>query len=132
MPIKLLWDNEQQTVLRMDVTGQWTWDELHVARRQIFQMMDAAPAKHIYTVLNFADGKLNMPPGMWNHWSVLTDYSHPDAGLTVIVGANTFMKMSFGTLKNTFKVTGRPLDFEYANDLPHARKVIANDRARRG
>lgn len=131
MPITLHWDVPDQTILRMDIAGQWTWDHLHEARKQIFHMMDASHAERIYTVAHFVDRKLNVPPGMWNHWNVLTDYSHPRAALTVIVGANHFMKMSFGTLKNTFRMTGRPLDFEYADNMEHARKVIARDRARR-
>lgn len=132
MPITLHWDVPDQTILRMDVTGQWTWEHLHTARKQIFQMMDASSTLRIYTVAHFVDRKLNIPPGMWSHWSVLTEYSHPRAALTVIVGANRLMKVSFGTLKNTFKMTGRPLDFAYADDMTQARKVIARDQTQRG
>lgn len=130
MTIKLRWDDDDQAVMRLDIEAHWTWGEMRKARKIAFDMMDQSPAPRIYTLIYFVEGKLNMPPGMWDNWDAMTKDSHPRAGLTVMVGASGWMKTTFSTLGSTFRMTGRPLDFAYADSLEHARQIIAREQAR--
>lgn len=128
MSVNIEWDNPQKTILRYDIAGHWTWDELREGRQTVFRIMDEAEAQIIYAIIHFTEGKLKMPKGGMEHFRELVNYSHPKAGLTVIVGANWLMQSIAGTFRSAYtSITGRSVAFEYAGSLAEARRIIQGD-----
>lgn len=130
MPIEIVWDNPEHTILRYDIRGKWTWEDLFSARDQVFALMDSVNAKRVDAIIHFKES-LNLPPGAMSQLKQLREHPHPKAGLTVMVGANRFMRTMFGTFTKVYNTaTGHSVDFVYAKSLEEARDVIARDRIR--
>jgi hypothetical protein len=125
MTIQVQWDDLQQTTIRYDIPAGWTWQDLYQARQTVYDWMDTAEAETIYSIANFTDGKVSIPRDLMGHFDELTQYSHPKAGLMVVVGAGRVMRAVFGGLRKLFvTTTGRPLDFAYAPSLTAARATL--------
>ncbi len=123
MSITIVWDNPEKTILRYDIRETWTWQEARKAIDMIFTMMDNAESDIVCTIPNFI-GKVKLPPDGMRHFAELTSQSHPKAGLTVIVGVNFMMKGIINTTKGMYSMTGRSVDFDYADTLDEARQKI--------
>lgn len=132
MTIKLRWDDDAHSIMRVDLESRWTWGEMRKARKIIFDMMDESPAPRVYTMIYFVDGKINLPDGGMGNMNSLTQDSHPKAGLTIVVGVSGWMKTLLGTYAGTVRRTGRPVEFEYADTLAEARQMIAREQRVRG
>ncbi|MEQ8672125.1 MAG: hypothetical protein RLP44_20975 [Aggregatilineales bacterium] len=123
MSITIEWDNPERTILRYDIRDTWRWQDARDAIDTIFTMMDNAEADVICTIPHFV-GKVNLPPDGLKHFAELTERSHPKAGLTVIVGANFMMRSVISTVRGMYTMTGRSVDFDYADTLDDARRKI--------
>lgn len=129
MGVTVTWDDEAKTILRYDVRGSWTWDDLLRGREEVFKIMDAAEANPIYAIIHFADGKISLPQGGMEPFKQLVTRSHPKAGLTVVVGANWMMKTIAGTFRSAYtQITKKSVEFDYADTLEEARKIIAKEK----
>ena len=129
MAIQIVWDDSDRHIIRYDIPSDWTWEQLYNARQAVYEWMDESPHEVVYSIANFVDDKVTIPKGMMGHFDELTSYSHPKAGLMVVVGAGRMMRVMFSGFKRLFvTATGRPLDFAYADDLKAARQIIADVR----
>ncbi|GAB4521392.1 MAG: hypothetical protein OHK0046_32710 [Anaerolineae bacterium] len=124
MTITIVWDDAEKTRLRYDISGAWTWQELHEAQATIFAMMDESPRARIGTIAHFTEGKVSIPPNTARDIQRLRFAAHPKAGLTVIVGASGAMKAAFRLLRTAYTMTGRSVEFAYANALEDARLLL--------
>jgi len=126
MAIEIHWDNPEKTIIRYDITGRWTWDDLRQAQINVFQMMDATDAAHVGTIAHFTEGKIALPPDTLAQLRQNVDFQgHPKAGLTVVVGAGFMLKNAFGMFRQAYVTfSGQPLDFSYADKLDEARQLI--------
>lgn len=130
MTIEILWDDpEQQTILRYDIGEQWAWNDFYVARQHVYDLMDSTELSRIYTIAHFKQNKVKIPFDVMKHLPELSAYSHPKAGLMVIVGAGRLMKAAFSGFKKVFvTTTNRSLDFAYADTLINARQIIQQEK----
>jgi len=130
MPIQIVWDNDEHNTLRYDVSGKWTWEELFKARDEVYAHMNGVAHERVDAIINF-NGGFNVPSGALNQIQQLREDPHAKAGLTVMVGANGFMRTMFGTFTKVYNsTTGHTVDFLYAKTLEEARDLIAADRQR--
>ncbi|MDX1993163.1 MAG: hypothetical protein SF029_12290 [bacterium] len=128
MGISVVWDNAEKTILRYDIQGAWTWDELRAAMDEIFTRMDESPVPRIGTIANFVEG-VKVPGDAVRRVGEFTGRGHPRAGLTVIVGAGFLLKTAFAGLKRAAALAGKSVDFAYADNLAQARTIISRDSA---
>jgi len=129
MGIAVIWDNSEKTILRYDIQGAWTWDDLRRAMDEIFTLMDESSAPRIGTIANFVAG-VKIPGDALSRLSEFTGRSHSKAELTVIVGAGFILKTAFGAFKRAAALAGKPVDFAYADTLDSARKLIGQHKNR--
>jgi hypothetical protein len=62
MPVQVVWDDAQQTIIRTEVKGIWTWEEYHEGTQQVFAMM--AEVDHdVVGIINTRDPKSSLPKG---------------------------------------------------------------------
>jgi hypothetical protein len=130
MPIEIVWDNDERSILRYDVSGKWNWDELFQARDKVFAQMDSASAERIDAIINFVGG-LSVPNDALGQIQKLREDPHAKAGLTVMVGTNMFLRTLLSTATKVYNAaTGHTVEFMYAKSLEEARQFIAQDRIR--
>lgn len=124
MTIEILWDDDDRRVLRYDIHSKWTWNEAQKAMKVIFQVMDESSHDVICAIPHFI-GEMKMPSGGRKRFDSMTARNHPKAGLTVIVGATPRIKSVISAARGMYSLTGRSVDFEYADTLDEARAKIA-------
>jgi hypothetical protein len=122
-----VWDNPEQTILRYDIEGQWSWDELNRASDEIYAHMDGAAENYIGAIIYFI-GKVHVPSNALVRVQNNNNRNHEKAGLTVMVGANFLIRGLFSTFASAYRLSGRDIHFEYANTLEDARQLIAQHR----
>jgi hypothetical protein len=84
MPVDVLWDNEEKTVIRIDVRGKWTTEEARTARLDTFKMFDTV--KHRVDVIwHFADeeSRTHTPNGLLTVFASMNRAPHPQRGMIV-------------------------------------------------
>jgi hypothetical protein len=91
MSIEVHWDTEDQQTLCYQFDGKWTWDDLYEAVNRANLMLDAI--ERPTPVIVDVSGISGIPSGAMSQASGLMHRSHPNISLTVIVGANRFVRM---------------------------------------
>jgi hypothetical protein len=130
MPIEIAWDDAEHSILRYDVTGKWSFEELYRARDEVFAHMDGVPHERVYAIIHFIGG-VSVPSGALNAAQQVRDEPHTKAGVTVVVGANLFLRTALATFTKVYHAaTGHAIEFLYAKSLDEARAMIAQERMR--
>ena len=91
MSITVHWDDEAQTIIRLDVSP-YTWDEFHVAFEEAFALAQS--------VSNRVDFIVNAPPSIRTpttnylpHLQMVFAHVPENAGLFVLAGGSAFGKL---------------------------------------
>lgn len=122
MPITVEWDDAEETILRADTSGKWTWEEYHIHLDETFKLIRSLD----YTVhlINVRHADSIQPKGSAIPHITRAFRSMPDNhGITVNVGMNTLGNTMFKLFRTLFpKVQPR---FFMAQTLEEARQMIA-------
>jgi hypothetical protein len=98
MTIEVAWDNPEQTHIRYDFNGQWTWDDFQQAKTRADAMIDvAAHAKPVGVMFVISD-PANVARNVIANTLSRLPTKHPRAVLLVLVSDNALVKTLWGTL----------------------------------
>lgn len=123
MPIHVMWDNPERTILRFEYGGKWTWDEFHQAIREGNTMTNEA----LYRVVSIVDmrGGPDVPPNALVHlkWVMeqLGDYPN-NSGVTIFLSAETMGKSLLAMLKQVYPMLAAQMAFIHVDTLEAARE----------
>lgn len=123
MPVTVFWDNEEQTIIRMEFDGQWTWDDVHEAVGTINQMTDSVD--HIVDGLIDMRKAVGVPPGAMAHARSLIRQRHERTGINIIVGASPMISTLWQVFAQAYQWLTRDERFAFAKTLEEARERIA-------
>lgn len=130
MPIEIVWDNDEHSIMRYNVSGKWTFDQLYQARDEVFAHMNGVPHERIDAIINFIGG-VSVPSGALSQAQQVQDEPHTKAGITVVIGANMFVRTTLSAVAKLYNAAkGHSIEFLYAKSLEEAREMIAQDRIR--
>lgn len=123
MPVIVEWDNDEQTVIRTEVVGTWTWMDYHDGTRQVFKMMDAVE-HDVIGIINTRDPHTSLPDGnpMPHFNNTARKFAERPDLLIVNVNQNLLMRMMssvFGKL-----MPGMSDQYRQAATLEDARKIL--------
>lgn len=106
MPITTIWDNESNTIIRHIYEGSWTWDDFYTSMKTASDM--AATVSHaVGLIVDVRDSNL-IPQGLVTHINRLhTAKPTWTPSLTVLVGANAFVKALYGAFRGIAARTNR-------------------------
>src|SRR5438874_13806381 len=85
MAILGAWDNKDQTVLRIDLDGQWNWKEYDAAIDQAWSMIRDA-AYTIDVIINIMDNTTFPPVQSQRHFQRMLTAMPPNLGLMIAAG----------------------------------------------
>jgi hypothetical protein len=127
MPVTTQWDNPEQTVIRMDFVGRWTWDEFFAANSQLMRLFASVP--HIVDILvDNTQNQLLLPEGTMARARKVFGDAPPNRGFMVIVGANALVRMFFPLYQKIYgEQTGMP-EIIFMAALDEARAYIYQRR----
>jgi hypothetical protein len=130
MSVQFSWDNPENTIVRYDFVGKWTWEELY---ETFYQSWDEI-AKLPYTVDSISDFSRtsNAPPSVMTHVRKLSQNRPENTGIMVIVDANNFLSMMLQTFSKLLQSTlRRELNIQAVKTLAEARALLAQIQSER-
>jgi hypothetical protein len=123
MTVHAGWDDQDQTIIRMEFTGAWTWSEAHTAGDDMIAMMDTV--KHTVHVIIDLTNSSRIPPLAFKEVRTLLSKRSPYAGGTVFVGANFMTASLWKTIAQTYGWLVSSNPYSFADTLEEARARIA-------
>jgi hypothetical protein len=125
MPISATWANDEHSIILVEYTGRWTWDEFNqIGIVEISHMMESVP----HTVHLLADMTQSFPlpqGGALSHARNVTGNYPDNWGLLVIVSQNMLVTAMVNVFRTAFK-SGSGGKTYNAKTLDEAMQLIAN------
>jgi hypothetical protein len=122
MTVTNSWDNDDKTIIRMEVSGRWTWDEMYKASEEGYAMLESVNHT-VYPIIDFSKSQ-GMPKNAITHARNMMGKQHPHTGMTVFVGANTLFVSLWRIFVRLYALFSREQDFTFANTLDEARQSL--------
>ncbi|MFN8373769.1 MAG: hypothetical protein U0694_12955 [Anaerolineae bacterium] len=121
MNVHVSWDDAEQTIIRYDFDGNWTWDEFHAAAHEAYAMTRSVEHR-VHTISYFRPGAM-IPPDALVQFRLAMSNAPANRGVTVIVGGSRFTR----TLVEVFSKINRTLGerLKLAHSLEEARQIIS-------
>ena len=125
MPVTVEWDNEDKTIIRVTM-GEYTWDDIESSSRQEQEMLDGINHK-VDFIVDITSTKIPKDVlANFQKFAAAPPYTHTNAGLVVIVGANRF----HATITEIFGKVHKPLadKLAMASTVEEAYEIITQYR----
>lgn len=126
MSVTVQWDNEEQTIIRYDFAGRWTWDEFYQAYDQGKKMVAGKAGYQVILYPRDDASQRYMPPNFMTHAVAINRQADPNAGLTVIVSQSTYIHALLSVLTGIMRFVGQR--YSTAKTLDEAREKLMQAR----
>ncbi len=124
MPVRVYWEDTDQTIVRYDFEGRWTWDELFPAYYQAIAMENAMPHR-VDVILDMRKSQM-IPANALLHMKNFSEKQPPNVGLSIFVTSNAFIISLYNTaIKFYAKIA---FYFRLVKTLDEAHAMIADAR----
>lgn len=123
MGITVSWDDETQTIIRLDYTNPWNWTDFQNALMQINTMAEQIEGR--FDIINDIN-QTDVPDGAMGPFKRTLRYGSDDAGLIVIANASTYGKSIVSTFQKIYPAAGG--NWQLAGSVDEARATIHADR----
>jgi hypothetical protein len=120
MPISILWDNAEKTVIQYHFEGRWTWDEFHHALAEGNAMMDSVD--HTVHVIVNMQNSMALPRGAITHIANLRIRKHRRIGVTILIGASQLIQAIHSAMITIYP--GIDKNFKMLPTLEEARAAL--------
>lgn len=125
MSVRVVWDNDQKTIVRYVFEGKWTWDELYPAYNQAIEMEKAQPHR-VHAILDMRKA-IGVPANVLTHLKHISDKQPDNIGLSIVVTSSSFVHSLYQiAIKFYNKID---YYFRVAETLDEAYKMIAKVEA---
>jgi hypothetical protein len=117
--INFQWDNDEKTVMRYTVEGDWNWNEFHkTLRRSTLRFDDVSHP--VDTIIDLRKG-LKLPAGAVGHLRSLGTKMHPNGvARTVIIGVDRTVQSAIGAVDRLYWDEGRVIHFAITDEDAYA------------
>ena len=123
MTVNICWDDESETIMRMDFIGEWTWDEVHQAIKQMRTLIGEVHDDFGF-IIDVSQGVGAPSPFLSQLRSVMQNRS-PAMGLTVLVGLNDAILIFWKIFVQAYGRLIRQDRYAVARTAEEARMIIA-------
>lgn len=124
MAIVLAWDEADQQIIQVQVSGNWTWDQMETALEEAIGMMDSVDHT-VHFIIDIRNGQLDLGSALAQAQKAATPETHPNEGIKVVVGANFMIRTLYGAYKTMMERMGKQQEFLFADTPEQARAMIA-------
>ena len=121
MAIDITWDNEAQTIIRVDFVSKWSWDDYHEMVKTITHMMN--DVGHSVDIIYNLQQSAPLSAGAISHGAATLRLLDGRFGVLMIVSSAGYVKALLSTFRTVYKkwsdcVLG-------AESVEDAREIIA-------
>jgi len=103
MPIIPQWENNDRTIMTVQFSGKWAWNEFSVVRTTILDMVDSIPHCVDY-IINFEDED-DIPAGALAIGRSIHKSCSLNQGIIVIVGISPMLRMLYQSFTLAYPAT---------------------------
>ncbi|RMF79804.1 MAG: hypothetical protein D6737_10200 [Chloroflexi bacterium] len=89
MSIIVKWDNNQRTVIRYIFEGTWQWQDFYQSIADGHVLMNEVDYR-VHAIIDIQNSH-TFPKDLLLHLKPINTKLHPNTGMTVLVGANSFV-----------------------------------------
>ena len=100
MPIHVHWDNPEKTVIHCEYEPKWTLEEFHAMIDESYKLMTSVNHT-VHLISNFTKSRA-VPSRMLSIGGHVEKANPPNTGLSIIVGAGSFVKALIEIASKTF------------------------------
>jgi hypothetical protein len=129
MAIDVVWDNDECTILRVEMMGQWSWDDLHDALTTVVEMMDEEACEQANLIIDVSHAT-NIPTLALTNVRNLSQRRDPRMNTTVLVGMSDVTRTLLNAFLQVYSVVGRQERYVLVKTVSKAREVIAKHAER--
>ena len=102
LPIQIGWDNAQQTVVRLTLRDNWSWEELYTSNQEIIKLMNSTP-QTVHLLIDYTQTNAVPVGGVIMHArNILTAYP-PNCDLLIMVTRNMLVQRLTTIFQATFQ-----------------------------
>ncbi|MGB1287827.1 MAG: hypothetical protein ACPG7F_14910 [Aggregatilineales bacterium] len=127
MCIEVSWYNENKTVLIHDISGKWTITDIRHAAVVAWDMMRSV-SHQVDVIIDVRNGN-RLPSGFMVHGKHIATTRPDNAGVIVIVGANTLMKSLYDVYSRSYGRATPDFRVYFTDDLPSAENIINDNQS---
>ncbi len=125
MGIRVVWDNEEKTIIRYIFESEWKWEDIRAAADTSNAMLD-----ELGQVTHFiydTSQSVRIPEGALTHLRRFVGKEHPLTGRSVVVGApkTSGVLLARGLLSVMQRVYKAGWKFAFSESLEEARELLA-------
>ncbi|MBN1965125.1 MAG: hypothetical protein JW910_10800 [Anaerolineae bacterium] len=124
MGIRVLWDNDERTIICDEYDPEWTWDDFNAAIMRRRELIACTP--HRVDVIIVVPEKHDLPPRAMARFKQAGESMPSNMGLTVIVGGGRLTRFTIGTFSRIYK--DLPQVVRTADSIEAARALLAAAR----
>ena len=95
MPIRVYWEDTDQTIVRYDFEGKWMWDELYTAYYEAIAM-ETSVSYRVDIILDMRNSGA-IPTNALLHMKNFSEKQPPNVGLSIFVTSNAFVTALYNT-----------------------------------
>lgn len=125
MPIQIIWDNEEKTVLRASYIGRWTWEELYVEIDQSNALLDSV--EHNVDIIHDWSQSARIPPDAMVHARNLIPKIHPRVRVNIHVGVDSSFTMLWKIFARVYSAIAGRKKFYFVNTIEEARALLMSE-----
>jgi hypothetical protein len=133
MPVEVVWDNEDKSIIRYNHIDRWTLDEFFAAHRVYSRMMDSVD-HNVYLIVNMSSAPPNYVPAqaiVAAKRSLEIVASHENyGGLTIFVQGKGFVEMIVNVVQKVNPRLWERMNVMFVASLDEARARINERRAK--
>lgn len=125
MPIRIYWEDSDQTIIRYVFEGRWTWDELYGVYYQAIEMENSV-TQRVDIILDMRTSGF-IPANALLHMKNFSEKQPPNVGISIFVTSNAFVAALYATaIKFYAKIA---FYFRLVKTLDEAHAMIVSTRA---
>lgn len=124
MSIEVYWEDEEQTIVRYDFKGHWTWDEFYPVLEKALEMERAKPYR-VDVILDMRKNEV-VPANVLTHLKSIADHQPDNIGISVFVSENRFLLSLFSVGTRFYSRIGHY--FRVVSSIEEAHQMIRDAR----
>jgi hypothetical protein len=129
MAISVVWDNDECTIIRVDVEGEWTWGDLHEALTKAVEIMDEQACEQADLIVDVSRST-NIPSLALPNVRSIAQRRDPRMSTTVLVGMSDVMRTLLNAFLQVYNAVGRRERYFFVKSVDEARALIAKKTER--
>ncbi|MFQ3566133.1 MAG: hypothetical protein SNJ59_03965 [Aggregatilineales bacterium] len=125
MPVNMLWDDAEKSILRFEYQGKWMWEEVESAMKQA--NAELTTVQHRVDTIHDLTGSSGLPSNALSHASSLSRHIPAQAGISVVTGSSTLINTLLSVFSKVYPQFGSR--YKNASTLEEAYALIERSRA---